>query len=260
MQILQTAERVSQKDHSDNYVFQRSLLAYIEAAKRISGKVLEIGTGSGYGVEIIAPHTSEFVTIDKYETDITNTPAFKQHNVKFKQLNIPPLSGIETGVYDYVITLQVIEHIPKDHFFLQEISRVLKPGGKLIVTTPNKKMSITRNPWHVREYTVDELKQLLSAYFGKVEALGVFGNEKIKAYYQKNKESVERITRFDIFNLQYRLPRQLLQIPYDILNRMNRKKLLKQNQQLTTGITHEDYYIGQAEDDCFDLFYVATKL
>ena len=137
---------------------------------------------------------------------------------------------------------------------------MLKPGGKLIVTTPNKKMSITRNPWHVREYTVDELKQLLSAYFGKVEALGVFGNEKIKAYYQKNKESVERITRFDIFNLQYRLPRQLLQIPYDILNRMNRKKLLKQNQQLTTGITHEDYYIGQAEDDCFDLFYVATKL
>jgi len=259
IQLLQTAERVSQKDHSDNYVFQRSLLAYLEAAKRISGKVLEIGTGSGYGVEIIAPHTDEFVTVDKYHADITNIPAFKEHNVQFIQLNIPPLSGIASGAYDYVITFQVIEHIPKDHFFLEEISRVLKPGGQLIVTTPNKKMSITRNPWHVREYTVEELRQLLSKYFDKVEALGVFGNEKIMDYYHRNRQSVERITRFDIFNLQHRLPRQLLQIPYDILNRMNRKKLLQQNQQLTTGITHEDYFIRQADDSCFDLFFVATK-
>ena len=117
IQLLQTAERVSQKDHSDNYVFQRSLLAYLEAAKRISGKVLEIGTGSGYGVEIIAPHTDEFVTVDKYHADITNITAFKEHNVQFVQLNIPPLSGIAPDAYDYVITFQVIEHIPKDHFF-----------------------------------------------------------------------------------------------------------------------------------------------
>jgi len=259
MKLIQTAERVSQQDHSDNYVFQRSLLAYLEAAKRISGKVLEIGTGSGYGVEIIAPHTDEFTTIDKYHTDITGTPAFKEHNVRFVQLNIPPLSGITSGTYDYVITFQVIEHIPKDHFFLQEIARVLKPGGQLIVTTPNKKMSLTRNPWHVREYTVEELKQLLSKYFDKVEALGVFGNEKIMDYYRKNKQAVERITRFDIFNLQHRLPPRLLQIPYDILNRMNRKKLLQQNQQLTMGLTHEDYFIKQADDDCFDLFFTATK-
>jgi hypothetical protein len=45
--MLQTAERVSHKDLSDNYVFQRSLLAYVEAAKLVSGRVLEIGTGSG---------------------------------------------------------------------------------------------------------------------------------------------------------------------------------------------------------------------
>ena len=146
IQLLQTSERVSQKDHSDNYVFQRSLLAYLEAAKRISGKVLEIGTGSGYGVEIIAPHTDEFVTVDKYHADITNITAFKEHNVQFVQLNIPPLSGIASDAYDYVITFQVIEHIPKDHFFLEEISRVLKPGGQLIVTTPNKKNVHNKKP------------------------------------------------------------------------------------------------------------------
>lgn len=254
--MLQTAERVSQKDQSDNYVYQRSLLAYLEAAKIVSGNVLEIGTGSGYGVDIIAPSAERFVTIDKFQTEILeNAPA----NVEFLQMNVPPLKDIPTGSFDFVITFQVIEHIQKDTTFLEEIHRVLKTGGKLIVTTPNKKMSITRNPWHVREYTVGELKQLMLRYFKSVEALGVFGNESIMDYYEKNKASVRKITRFDIFNLQYRLPRQLLQIPYDILNRLNRKKLLSDNQGLVTGITHEDYFIKEADDACFDLFYIAEK-
>ncbi len=260
MKILQTAERVSHQDHSDNYVFQRSLLAYLEAAKRISGKVLEIGTGSGYGVEIIAPHTDKFVTVDKYPIEgITKVDTKGGNRVEYLQMNVPPLKNIASGYFDFVITFQVIEHIDKDGFFLEEIERVLKPGGKLIVTTPNKKMSLTRNPWHVREYTVNELEQLLLHDFGKVEKLGVFGNRAIMDYYEKNRKAVERITRFDIFDLQHRLPRQLLQIPYDILNRLNRKKLLQNNKLLVTGITHEDYTIQAANDKCFDLFFIAEK-
>ena len=60
-------------------------------------------------------------------------------------------------------------------------------------------------------------------------------------------------------NLQYRLPRQLLQIPYDILNRINRKKLLKNNTSLVEEIAMTDYYIDEATDDCFDLFFIAQK-
>lgn len=259
MKILQTAERVSHQDHSDNYVFQRSLLAYLEAAKRIRGSVLEIGTGSGYGVDIIAPHTDQFVTIDKFKTEGVINVNHTKSQVEYLQMMVPPLEGIVSGSFDFVITFQVIEHIDKDGFFLEEIERVLKPGGKLIVTTPNKKMSITRNPWHVREYTVVELEQLLLKYFIEVEKLGVFGNQAIMDYYEKNRKAVKKITRFDIFNLQHRLPRQLLQIPYDILNRLNRKKLLQNNKQLVTGITHKDYTIQPANDACFDLFFIATK-
>lgn len=43
-------------------------------------------------------------------------------------------------------------------------------------------------------------------------------------YYAENRRGVERITRFDILDLQHRLPRWMLQIPYDILNRMNRQQ------------------------------------
>ena len=51
--MIQTAERVSQHDQSDNYVFQRSILAYHKAAEIVNGKVLELGTGMGYGIEIV---------------------------------------------------------------------------------------------------------------------------------------------------------------------------------------------------------------
>ena len=60
---LATAERVS-RDASDNFVFQRSLLAYNRAAEIVSGDVLEIGTGTGYGIELVAPHCDRFVTVD----------------------------------------------------------------------------------------------------------------------------------------------------------------------------------------------------
>ena len=108
--------------------------------------------------------------------------------------------------------------------------------------------------------SINELNDLLLKSFQKVEQKGVFGNDKIMNYYNLNKASVQKITRFDIFNLQYRLPRQLLQIPYDLANRMNRKKLLKENTSLVSDIVMEDYFIDDAKSDCFDLFYVAEKI
>ena len=258
MKLIQTAERVAHTDASDNVIYQRSLLAYLETANIIHGKVLEIGTGSGYGLSLIASKVDKLVTIDKHKTNISLPPS-EANKVEFIQMNIPPLTGIADNEFDFVITFQVIEHIQDDKKFVSEIFRVLKNKGKLIVTTPNSPMSLTRNPWHVREYTSTELKQLLEAKFQSVKALGVFGNEKAMNYYAKNAEAVRKITRFDILKLQYRLPRWLLQIPYDILNRLNRKKLLNQNQALVSDITHHDYHLSEANDTCFDLFYIAEK-
>jgi len=256
MKILQTAERVSPTDLSDNYVFQRSILAYYEAAKIVRGKVLELGSGEGYGIELLAPKSEQYVCVDKHQPGID----FSMYpNVEFKQSTFPPLLGFADQTFDFVVTFQVIEHIPNDTLFVKEIARVLKPGGKMVVTTPNKKMSITRNPWHVREYTISELENLLLKAFESVEKKGVSCNAKIMEYYNKNKASVRRITRFDIFNLQYLLPRQVLQIPYDILNRMNRKKLLENNTGLVSEITKEDYAVQVADEQCFDWFYIAEK-
>lgn len=251
---LHTAERVSARDKSDNYVFQRSILAYYEAARRVKGRVLEIGTGMGYGIEVIAPEVEHFTTIDKSRAYEATLPA----NVEFRQMEVPPL-GFEDEQFDNVISFQVIEHIKRDRDFVREVSRVLRKGGSFIVSTPNAPMSLTRNPWHVREYRAEELKSLLLEHFSEVECLGVGGNSKVMEYYEQNRRGVERITRFDPLDLQHRLPRWMLQIPYDVLNRLNRRRLLKENNTLTCSITMQDYAITEVDDKSFDLFFIARK-
>ncbi|MBQ5359228.1 MAG: class I SAM-dependent methyltransferase [Alistipes sp.] len=254
MAKLHTAERVSRTDASDNYVFQRSILAYHYAAGLVSGDVLEIGTGMGYGIEIIAPSATSYTTIDKscaYDASLPD-------NTRFQQMEVPPI-GFADESFDYVISFQVIEHIKRDKDFVKEVSRVLRKGGKFIVSTPNAPMSLTRNPWHIREYTEQQLRDLLSADFSSIGAYGVNGNEKIMQYYEQNRRSVERIMRFDILDLQHRLPRWILQIPYDVMNRLNRRRLLVSNNELTRSIKMEDYTIGEISPQSFDLYYIATK-
>ena len=250
---LETAERVS-CEASDNFVFQRSRLAYFEAQKRVYGRVLEIGTGTGYGVDIIAPKADSFITIDKYcAIDVESLPK----NVEFRKAAVPPLPFADE-TFDCVVSFQVIEHIARDKEFVAEVMRVLRKGGLFIVSTPNRVMSLTRNPWHVREYTSEELRRLLGD-FANVECYGVGGNERVWDYYEKNRASVHRIMRFDIFRMQWWLPRFVLKWPYDIANRLNRRRLHSDNVELTESIRMEDYRLQRVDDKCFDLFYVATK-
>lgn len=252
---MHTAERVSARDASDNYVFQRSILAYHEAASIVSGDVLEIGTGMGYGIDVVAPAAARFITVDK------SVPALQKplpDNAEFRRMSVPPIDFPDES-FDCVISFQVIEHIRRDVDFVREVSRVLRKGGLFVVSTPNAPMSLTRNPWHVREYTASELTRLLRGSFSDVECRGVFGNDRVMQYYAANKAGVERITRFDPLDLQHRLPVWMLRLPYDILNRLNRRRLLSDNRSLTSSISMEDYRVAPYAEGCFDLFCIARK-
>lgn len=255
MSNIATAERVS-LEKSDNYVFQRSVLAYYHAAEIVEGDILEIGTGTGYGTAILAPRATRFISIDKELPATLN----QLDNAEYYEMEVPPIE-FDNSSFDAVVSFQVIEHIKDDISFVREVARILRPEGCFVVTTPNAPMSLTRNPWHIREYNADELRNLLECHFSKVEAYGVVGNDKVMSYYEKNRRSVRKITRFDLLDLQHRLPRRVLQLPYDILNRMNRRNLHKANTQLTESISREDYAIVPYESgmECFDLFFVAKK-
>lgn len=253
-----TTEIASDKIVSDNPIHQRLLQAYYLAKPYIKGDLLELGCGEGRGVELLAPLAESYLALDKIQSVIDELTK-KFPKVSFQQGVFPPFRTLADNSYDTIVSFQVIEHVKQDGDFLAEIHRVLKPGGRAILTTPNIKRTLTRNPWHIREYTAAELTVLAKQYFQKVEIKGIGGNEKVLSYYEENKRSVEKITRFDVLNLQYRLPAALLRIPYDILNRINRNKLNKGNNELVSNIGHDDYLLVENADEALDLFLVLEK-
>ncbi len=256
-----TTEIASDTIVSDNPVHQRLLFPYHEAKGYIRGDLLEIGCGEGRGVDLLAPLAGSYTALDKIETVIESLSAkYKaHHNYKFIATNIPPFNDLKDNSFDTIVSFQVIEHIKDDKKYLQEIYRVLKPGGKALITTPNIKKTLSRNPWHEREYTAQQLTDLACTVFPLVEMKGVTGNKKVWDYYNQNKKSVDNIMKWDFLNLQYKLPASLLRIPYEILNRINRNKLQNTNSSLVSDIVYTDYLVTNEADDALDLFLIVAK-
>jgi ubiquinone/menaquinone biosynthesis C-methylase UbiE len=258
MAKIYTTEITSEHIPSDNPIHQRLFKAYVAAEPYVSGDVLEVGCGEGRGVELLMQKASSFTAVDKIEGAL-QVLRDKFPDARFLAMNLPPLHGLGDNSFDCVVSFQVIEHIKEDRFYLQEIHRVLKPGGVALITTPNRKMSLSRNPWHIREYLADELENLAKGIFSEVQMKGITGNEKVMAYHEQNKKSVARLMRWDIFNLQYNLPAWMLRFPYEVMNRLNRNKLQTGDQSLVQSIRHEDYVVTDDAANALDLFLIVRK-
>lgn len=248
--------RISPQERSSNYLYQRQVAEYQRAAGEVYGDVLEIGGGSNLGALWIAPKCTTYTNISRRYTRL---PANLPPHVEFRTMKYPPFREMTTAGFDCIVCMHVIEHIADDFGLLREIHRMLRPGGKLIIATPNKKKSLSTNPFHVREYTADEFKNLMGYCFRPEQALGIYGNDKVMAYYEKNRKSTRFLLHFDPFGLIGMLPRFLLKLPYLFADRFNRRRLLIANRTLTTSITVDDYQFAPADDDCFDLFFIVKR-
>lgn len=258
MSKVYTTEITSEDIPSDNPIHQRLLKAYVVAQDYIQGDVLEVGCGEGRGIDLVLPRAQSYTAIDKI-ANVIDQLRTKYPTGKFHSGNIPPLAPFTDNSFDVVITFQVIEHIQDDVSFLKEIHRVMKPGGLAIITTPNRPMSLSRNPWHIREYTGKELGDLAAKVFSKVEVKGITGNGKVMEYYERNRKSVEKIMKWDFLDLQYKLPASLLRIPYEMLNRRNRNKLKDGADDLVMSIKHDDYKISESPEKALDLLVFCRK-
>ncbi len=77
-------------------------------------------------------------------------------------------SDLPSDFYDIVVSVEVLEHVEEDERFVSEVSRVLKPGGRFLMTTPNGDFVQNHNPDHKRHYKREELTSLLARHFEEV--------------------------------------------------------------------------------------------
>jgi len=258
MAAVYTTEITSESIPSDNPIHQRLLRPYVLAPQYVKGDLLEVGCGEGRGIDWLLPSIKSYTAIDKIAPVIERLQQ-KYPQSKFFSGNIPPLSAFSNNSFDTIVSFQVIEHIQDDLLFLKEIHRLLKPGGIALLTTPNRPYSLSRNPWHIREYTAQELTDLARKFFHNVSMKGITGNEKVMEYYERNKKSVNRLMRWDVLNLQHKLPASILRIPYEFMNRLNRNRLKGSADELVMSITQQDYLLTEDATHSLDLFLIVQK-
>ncbi|HEX3337217.1 MAG TPA: methyltransferase domain-containing protein [Jatrophihabitans sp.] len=159
-----TGERTVPGIPEENYWFRRHEIAYEYVLARVHGIVLEVGCGEGYGTSRLASRAERIVGLD-YDAATIAHAAATYPRARFVRGNLAALPVASESVH-VLATLQVIEHVWDHPQFVAECLRVLRPGGRLIVTTPNRlTFSPGRdepvNPFHTREFTAAELVALL---------------------------------------------------------------------------------------------------
>lgn len=134
--------------------------------------VLDVACGEGYGSNIMAQVAKNVIGIDIDRDTINHAKEkYSKENLKFVEGNIADLSSIPTNSIDIVVSFETIEHVSRDiqAKFLEEIFRVLKEDGCLVMSTPDKKEYSDRykfhNQFHVAEFYKEEFVKFLSSKF-----------------------------------------------------------------------------------------------
>jgi ubiquinone/menaquinone biosynthesis C-methylase UbiE len=151
--------------------------------KNIQGNCIDIGCGTGLRMKFFIPRVDRLIGIDISETRIKE--AKKMHpEINFIISDARKLP-FKNQIFDTVLALEVIEHLPNyydQEVFLQEVKRVLKPGGKFIISTPNSPIfklycifAREYYPTHFSELNYFQFKYCLKKYFGNVKIYGQFG-------------------------------------------------------------------------------------
>ncbi|WP_341884218.1 glycoside hydrolase family 99-like domain-containing protein [Synechococcus sp. UW140] len=163
-----TGERFTPETHGN--IELEHLHRYLQAAEIASGKVvLDIASGEGYGSAMLAQSAARVIGVDisidaiKYARH-----RYLHHNLEFMVGSCAEIPLPEASV-DLVVSFETIEHHDQHQQMLQEVKRVLRPAGILLISSPDKYFySIEQgysNPFHVKELYEHEFKQLLRQYF-----------------------------------------------------------------------------------------------
>jgi SAM-dependent methyltransferase len=164
----------------DHLIYLMHMASYAYAEGYAHGKrVLDFGCGSGYGSALIAKAADSVHALDVAQDAIDYARAhFSRPNLEFSRVQPDAQLPFDNGSFDLVLSFQVFEHVRDTGRYLAEIQRVLAPGGRLILITPDRDTRLFPlqrpwNRWHLKEYSQRGLRRILERVFPEVEVMGM---------------------------------------------------------------------------------------
>lgn len=238
----------------------RHRIAYLHARELARGlEVLDAGCGEGFNTVLLADTAAHVLGVDYAEAPIASArAAFPRPNLEFRQLDIHALPRLGIKV-DLVTNFQVIEHLEDPERFLVAVREALKPGGRLLLTTPNRLTSVSENPVHLREYTAPELDELLRPIFARVELGSVVGNERVHAFDAERRRQVTRILRLDPLGLRHYLPTSVMHFAFAHFGALVRRRVTTVATE-TRDIVLDDFrVVDEIRPDALDLVALCQR-
>jgi len=217
--------------------------------------VLDFGCNVGYGTNIISRNAKKAVGIDVSTKAIeTATQAYKGENLNFHIFD-GQRAPFDDGSFELIVSFQVMEHIIDTSSYLSEIKRLLRPGGMVVITTPNASVRLEpgMKPWnkyHVREYTANELKATLTKHFPQNEIKGLFANDIISqtilAHFEKGKVKARKRQR-----LSYKIKKAVSRRAKIVIPQSDRRGNGDDSKRRNGRLTKDDF----ARFSTADLYY-----
>ena len=135
--------------------------------------VLDIACGNGFGAKLVAPHVKRVIAADlSAEVIATAAELNPGDNISYVVDDITALRAADRE-FDAVLTFETFEHVDTSRM-LGELKRVLKPGGLMIMSTPQNALGqVPICAEHLREYSLEELLAAVQPYFEIVRVDGI---------------------------------------------------------------------------------------
>jgi len=196
------------KSSKEDYVIYLMLMAtYRWAQTFVEGKrVLDFGCGPGYGSHFIAASADSVVGVDVSPESLEYAArTFPRDNLSFEVIDTSCVLPFEDDSFDVVMSFQVFEHVEFPERYLREARRVLRPGGVLLLVTPDRSTRLLPgqrpwNRWHLTEYSERRLTDIVGGVFSEVEMLKMSGRKDVIA------TELRRTQRMKWLTLPFTLP------------------------------------------------------
>ena len=251
-----TGERL----HEDDALFGVDLAQHRAAYRFVleradAGRVLELGSGTGYGAAELAQAGLRVVAVDR----VAPLAAARASGVRFVRADVNALP-LRAASFDRVVSFQVIEHLEDPSLYLGAMARLVRADGEAIVTTPNALTSLGVNPYHAHEFRADELARLLGGFFDQVDVRGVGASEPVRRYLEGRRVRIRRIMRIDPLGVRNLLPRAWIERLFAGFAVVVRRGV--QREDGLPDVTWRDFPVSQpgpVADDCVDLLAVCRR-